>query len=88
MPRLAAPTLAADVHYFTADRLARHRALGEHVQKTLPPSNVCSRLHNLVARDDINSYLDLVWVTYDDLVLVVALIVLCSHPSHDCHQTM
>ena len=54
------PSCAADVHYFTADRLARRRALGEHVQKTLPPSNVRSRLHNLVAHDDINSYLDLV----------------------------
>jgi len=48
------------------------------VQKTLPPSNVRSRLHNLVARDDINSYLDLVWVAYDDLELVVIFLMI-SH---------
>jgi len=71
-----------------ADRLDRRRALGEHVQKAIAPSHVRSRLHKFVARDDINCYLDLDWVTYDDLVLVAALIVSCSHPSHDCHQTM
>ena len=58
------------------------------MKKAFAPSHVRNILYNLVARDDINCYLDLDWVTYDDLVLVAALIVSCSHPSHDCHKTM
>ena len=58
------------------------------MQKALAPSHVRSRLHNLVARDDINCYLDLVWVTYDDLELVAVLIMSCSYASYDCYQTM
>ena len=50
------------------------------MQKTLPPSNVRSRLHNLVACDDINSYLDLVWVAYDDLELVVIFLMIVIKP--------
>ena len=39
--------------------------------RALAPSHVRSRLQKLIARDDINCYLDLDWVTYDDLELVV-----------------
>ena len=56
--------------------------------RPLAPSHLRSRLRNLVACNDINCYLDLVWVTYDDLELVAVLIVLYSYASHDCHQTM
>ena len=45
------------------------------MQKALASSHVRSRLHNLIARDDINCYLDLVWVTYDNLELVAVLVV-------------
>ena len=58
------------------------------MQKALALSHVRSRLHNFIARDDINYYLDLVWVTYDDLELVAVLIVSCSYASYDYHQTM
>jgi len=63
-----------------ANRLDRRRALGEHVQKAVAPSHVRSRLHNLVARDDINCYLDLDWVTYDDLELVVIFLMIVIKP--------
>ena len=57
------------------------------MQKTLPPSNVRSRLHNLVARDDINSYLDLVWVAYDDLELVVIFLMIVIKPCDTSRPT-
>ena len=47
------------LHRHTHPRLARRRALGDHVKKALAPSIVRSRLYDLVARDDIIFYLEL-----------------------------
>ena len=63
------------LHRHTHPRLARRRALGEHVKKVFAPFIVRSRLYDLVACDDIKFYPNLVWVTYDDLELVATLIV-------------
>ena len=48
--------------------------------RALAPSHVCSRLHKLIARDDINCYIDLDWVTYDDLELVVIFLMIVIKP--------
>ena len=48
--------------------------------RALAPSHVRSRLHKLIARDDINCYLDLDWVTYDDLELVVMFLMIVIKP--------
>ena len=63
------------LHRHTHPRLARRRALGEHVKKAFTPFIVRSRLYDLVACDEIIFYLELLQVTYDDLELVAALIV-------------
>ena len=76
------------LHRHARPRLARRRALGEHVKKAFAPSIVRSRLYDLVVRDDIIFYLELFQVTYDDLELVAVFTVSCSYASHDCHQTM
>ena len=47
------------LHRHTRPRLARRRALGEHVKMAFAPFIVRSRLYDLVACDEIIFYLEL-----------------------------